>query len=111
MPLLGGSHCPHLVEEQRGIEPHGLGVRDLVPNLNFFSKVETSSSGEISYVPNHDRTGDFIDLRAETSGDALRGADHLLAELLEFRLHAFERFGGLLARPGYFGELATDLAE
>lgn len=44
---------------------HGLGVRDLVPNLNFFSKVATSSDGVLSHVPDHARVGDFIDLRAE----------------------------------------------
>ncbi len=44
---------------------HGLNARDLVPNVNFFSKLDTSSAGELSFVPDHARPGDFIDLRAE----------------------------------------------
>ena len=44
---------------------HDLGVRDLVPNVNFFSKLATSPAGELSFVPNHARPGDFLDLRAE----------------------------------------------
>lgn len=44
---------------------HGLNARDLVPNVNFFSKVSTSSTGQLSYVPNHSRAGDHLDLRAE----------------------------------------------
>jgi urea carboxylase-associated protein 2 len=44
---------------------YGLNARDLVPNVNFFSKLTTSSMGQLSFVPNHARPGDFIDLRAE----------------------------------------------
>ena len=44
---------------------HGLNARDLIPNVNFFSKLGTSSAGELSFVPNHAQPGDFLDLRAE----------------------------------------------
>ena len=44
---------------------YGLNARDLVPNVNFFSKLATSDTGALSFVPNHARVGDFIDLRAE----------------------------------------------
>ena len=44
---------------------HGLNARDLVPNVNFFSKLATDADGRLSFVPNHARAGDFIDLRAE----------------------------------------------
>ena len=44
---------------------HGLNARDLVPNINFFSKLNTSPSGALSFVPNHARAGDHLDLRAE----------------------------------------------
>lgn len=44
---------------------HGLNTRDLVPNINFFSKLATDADGRLAFVPNHARTGDFIDLRAE----------------------------------------------
>ncbi len=44
---------------------HGLNARDLVPNINFFSKLSTDSDGRLSFVPAHAKPGDFIDLRAE----------------------------------------------
>jgi urea carboxylase-associated protein 2 len=44
---------------------HGLNARDLVPNVNFFSKLVADDAGRLSFVPNHARAGDFIDLRAE----------------------------------------------
>ncbi|MBC8011809.1 MAG: urea carboxylase-associated family protein [Burkholderiales bacterium] len=44
---------------------HGLNQRDLVPNVNFFSKLATDADGRLAFVPDHARAGDFIDLRAE----------------------------------------------
>lgn len=44
---------------------HGLNARDLVPNVNFFSKLSTDADGRVSFVPHHARPGDFLDLRAE----------------------------------------------
>jgi hypothetical protein len=43
----------------------GLGPRDLVPNLNLFSKVVADEAGKLSFVPNHAKAGDHIDLRLE----------------------------------------------
>ncbi|HVN21275.1 MAG TPA: urea amidolyase associated protein UAAP1 [Dongiaceae bacterium] len=43
----------------------GLGPRDLVANVNFFSRVDVSDDGSISFVPGNSQAGDFIDLRAE----------------------------------------------
>lgn len=43
----------------------GLGKRDLVPNLNFFSKVWVDSEGRMTYATGHGKAGDTIDLRAE----------------------------------------------
>lgn len=43
----------------------GLGKRDLVPNLNLFSKVVTDDAGRLSFVPGHSQPGGFIDLRLE----------------------------------------------
>jgi urea carboxylase-associated protein 2 len=43
----------------------GLGERDLVPNLNLFSKVVADDAGRLTFVPNHSRAGDHIDLRLE----------------------------------------------
>jgi uncharacterized protein len=44
---------------------YGLNARDLVPNVNFFSKLATSPSGQLSFVTNHSKAGDHLDLRAE----------------------------------------------
>ncbi len=43
----------------------GLGERDLVPNLNLFSKVVADDEGRLSFVNGHCKEGDFIDLRFE----------------------------------------------
>jgi urea carboxylase-associated protein 2 len=43
----------------------GLGKEDLVPNVNFFSKVVVGDEGEFAFVSNHSRAGSHVDLRAE----------------------------------------------
>ncbi len=43
----------------------GLGKRDLVPNLNLFSKVVADDAGKLAFVPGHSQAGGFIDLRFE----------------------------------------------
>jgi urea carboxylase-associated protein 2 len=43
----------------------GLGKKDLVPNLNFFSKVAADDYGRLSFVPGNSKPGDFIELRFE----------------------------------------------
>ena len=43
----------------------GLGERDLVPNLNWFSKVVADDAGKLSFVANHSQAGDFVELRFE----------------------------------------------
>jgi uncharacterized protein len=43
----------------------GLGKRDLVTNVNFFSKVEVDEDGDMGFIPGASSTGDFIDLRFE----------------------------------------------
>lgn len=43
----------------------GLGARDLVPNLNLFSKVVADEAGKLSFAPNHAKAGDHLDLRLE----------------------------------------------
>ena len=43
----------------------GLGKRDLVPNLNLFSKIVSDDNGRLSFVPNHSKPGDSIELRFE----------------------------------------------
>ena len=43
----------------------GLGKRDLVPNVNWFSKVVSDDEGRLSFVPGHSKAGDFVELRLE----------------------------------------------
>jgi urea carboxylase-associated protein 2 len=43
----------------------GLGRRDLVSNLNLFSKVTVDGEGDLHFVEGNSKAGDFIDLRAE----------------------------------------------
>jgi len=44
---------------------YGLGLRDLAPNVNFFSKVVVQNDGSMEYVPSNRAAGDFVKLRAE----------------------------------------------
>ncbi len=43
----------------------GLGPRDLVANVNFFSRVDVADDGTMSFAPGNSKAGDFVDLRAE----------------------------------------------
>lgn len=43
----------------------GLGKRDLVPNINWFSKVVSDEDGNLSYVPGNSKPGDSVELRFE----------------------------------------------
>lgn len=40
----------------------GLGVRDVVANVNFFSKVTADDAGELNYHSEHSKAGDYIEL-------------------------------------------------
>ena len=44
---------------------HGLGPRDLSPNVNFFSKVAVGEGGAMGYAAGHSTPGSFVELRAE----------------------------------------------
>lgn len=44
---------------------YGLGRRDLVSNLNLFSKIVVSAAGDMQFVPNNSKAGSYIDLRFE----------------------------------------------
>jgi urea carboxylase-associated protein 2 len=43
----------------------GLGQRDLVPGVNFFSKVVADESGRLHFSPGHSAAGSHVDLRFE----------------------------------------------
>lgn len=44
---------------------YGLGARDIVANVNFFSKVVADGEGNLCFKPGNSRAGDHVDLRAE----------------------------------------------
>ena len=43
----------------------GLGVRDLVPTLNLFSKVTADADGRLAFAPGHSRKDSHVELRFE----------------------------------------------
>jgi urea carboxylase-associated protein 2 len=44
---------------------HGLGPRDVVANVNFFSKVAVDADGGLVFTPGNSRAGDYVTLRFE----------------------------------------------
>ena len=44
---------------------YGMNSRDLMMNVNFFSKVEVGNDGRMIYIEGHAKAGDAIELRAE----------------------------------------------
>jgi urea carboxylase-associated protein 2 len=44
---------------------YGLGPRDLIANVNFFSKVVVGDDGSMQFIPNSSSPGNFVELRAE----------------------------------------------
>ena len=58
----------------------GMGEKDWMPNLNFFSKVVTSEEGGMSYVPGNSKAGDSVSLRFEMDAlVVLNACQHPLA--------------------------------
>lgn len=55
------AHEDFLIE----LSKHGLGKRDLVANVNFFSRVNVDDEGKMSFHGNNSSTGATVDLRAE----------------------------------------------
>lgn len=43
----------------------GLGMRDIVSNINFFSKVTADANGELTLRENNSKAGDYVDLSFE----------------------------------------------
>jgi hypothetical protein len=44
---------------------YGLGARDMMANVNFFSKVQVNDEGSLHFVARHSAAGSFVELRAE----------------------------------------------
>ena len=47
------------------LEKWGLGPRDLVANVNFFSRIDVAADGGMSYHEGNSRAGSSVELRAE----------------------------------------------
>ena len=63
----------------------GLGIRDLVPNLNLFSKVAVNQDGFFKFAEGHSKKGDFVELRFEMDTlIALSTAPHPLDPSAEY---------------------------
>ncbi len=43
----------------------GLGPRDLVANVNFFSRVDVAEDGGMAFIPANSKAGDYVELRSE----------------------------------------------
>ncbi|HMB94925.1 MAG TPA: urea amidolyase associated protein UAAP1 [Tepidisphaeraceae bacterium] len=44
---------------------HGLGRKDVMPNINLFKNVRIEKDGSCTFVENSSKAGDFVELRAE----------------------------------------------
>ena len=55
------AHDNFLIE----LTKHGLGLRDIVANVNFFSKVVADDDGRLQFVPEHCPSGASVTLRTE----------------------------------------------
>jgi urea carboxylase-associated protein 2 len=44
---------------------HGLGARDLVANVNFFSRLDADDEGRLTFRAGNAKAGDVVELRAE----------------------------------------------
>lgn len=64
--LYGVENCPGCRENfLSALEEHGMGWRDIVPNVNFFMSVPVGAAGEAAIAAGTSRPGEHIDLRAE----------------------------------------------
>ena len=50
----------------RELKKYGMGLKDIVANVNFFMYVPIGENGELDMGPSISKPGDFVDLRAET---------------------------------------------
>jgi urea carboxylase-associated protein 2 len=55
------AHDNFLVEAGK----HGLGPRDLMANVNFFSRLDADAAGRLTFHSGNSKSGDTVDLRAE----------------------------------------------
>jgi urea carboxylase-associated protein 2 len=78
---------------------YGLGKRDMVANVNFFSKVTADESGDLCFAANHSRAGACVDLRFEMETlVVLATCQHPLDPSLEYRPRAV-KVSAFIAAP------------
>src|SRR5260370_1345363 len=64
---------------------HGLGKRDIVPNVNFFARVVADGDGNLAWKAGNSRPGAWVDLRFEMSPlSVLTNPPHPLAPAARF---------------------------
>ena len=67
--LYGVADCPGCRENfLEALSSHGMGRRDIVPNVNFFCNVPVATDGSLAdsvFVEGRSRPGDCVELRAE----------------------------------------------
>ncbi|MGX8883418.1 urea amidolyase associated protein UAAP1 [Methylovorus sp. SPW-M1] len=65
---------------------YGLGKRDLVANVNFFSKAVPDDNGALSFVTGHSKAGDYVDVRFDMNVLlVLSAAPHPLDPATEYK--------------------------
>jgi uncharacterized protein YcgI (DUF1989 family) len=74
------------------LEKWGLGPRDLVANVNFFSRVDVANDGAMSYHEGNSEAGSYIELRAEMNVlTILNTCSHPLAQHEPRKVHVAVR--------------------
>jgi len=64
--LYGVRDCPGCRENfLKGLAPHGMGRRDVVPNINFFMRVPVEREGVAAIARGDAAPGSYVELRAE----------------------------------------------
>jgi hypothetical protein len=70
--LYGVKDCPGCRENfLTALAKHGLGRRDVVPNVNFFMKVPVERSGDAAIARGDSLPGTFVELRADMNALAV----------------------------------------
>jgi urea carboxylase-associated protein 1 len=70
--LYGVKDCPGCRENfLKALANHGLGRRDIVPNVNFFMRVPVERSGNAAIARGDSLPGTFVELRAEMNALAV----------------------------------------
>jgi len=87
----------------------GLGKKDLVPNLNLFSKVAPDEEGRLSFVTGHSKPGSSIELRFEMDTlVVLNTCQHPLDPDPQYR-HRHVRLEVLAGGPTLPGDPSLDI--